>query len=471
MILTIARKEVTTYVRSGVFISLAVAIVALLVAAAALSAQRMETYARERASAEMVDRDVWDSQGEKNPHAAAHFARYAFKPIPRLVAFDPGITDYAGIALWLEAHYQNPAVFRRAEDLGDAGRLADLSPAWVLQFAAPLFIFLILYSAVSGERESGVLRQIATTNARPRDVLLGKLLGVGFALGIALLPALALALWILSNAQVASVMPDMGSRTVGLVILYAAFLAAVGAFAIGVSALFKEKRSALIFLSALWAVSFVMLPRVASGVGVLLYPQPDPIALSAQLSAASKGAGGDAQYQTDIKKAVLAEYNVESVEALPISYLGYTLQKAEEYSFDIFERIYRRMDAQYDSQESVMRGFAILSPVMSLRTLSSGLAGADRLHQNAFRDGAELHRRASIKLLNDDLMLNGKGQRRYAAGADLWSQIKDFTYAPPRFTAVLSHYAVHLIVVALYVISAFWFALWSLKRAHRRVAA
>ena len=471
MIAAIVRKEVSTYLRSGVFISLAVAMIALLVAAAALSAQRIAAFERERIAAEAVDNEVWNSQGERNPHAAAHFARYAFKPIPRLVAFDPGVTDHAGIALWMEAHYQNPAVFRRAEDLGDAGRMADLSPAWTLQLATPLFIFLILFGAVAGEREAGTLRQMATTGVRPGAVLTGKLLGAGLALGVILIPALFLSLWIIGGAEAQAVLPDGGLRTTGLILAYTLFISAVGAFAIGVSALFKEKRNALIVLVGLWAASFVMIPRLASGVAGAVHPQPDATALSAELAAAASGARGDDAYQQKIRETVLAEYGVETIEELPINYGAYSLQMSEEYAHPLFEAIYERLGAIHDNQEGVLRVASLMSPVMALQKLSAGLAGADRLHQNAFAAGAEVHRRKSVKLLNDDLMINGAGQQQYAADETLWRQVADFSYTPPHFTSIAPHYAFSIMVLGIYALGAFWFSGWALGRAQKRIAS
>ena len=445
--------------------------IALVAAAAALSAQRIAAFERERIAAEEVDSDVWNSQGERNPHAAAHFARYAFKPVPRLAAFDPGVTDHAGMALWMEAHYQNPAVFRRAEDLGDAGRIAEMSPAWILQYAAPLFIFLILFAAIAGEREAGTLRQMATTGLRPEAVFTGKLLGAITGLAIILVPSLVLSMLMIGFSRSDAVLPDGGLRVTGLIIAYLAFAAAVGAFAVGVSAFFKEKRSALIVLVGIWAVSFMMAPRLASSIAAAAYPQPDASVLSKELADAAGAARGDEAYQEQIRKDILAEYNVATVEDLPINYGGYSLQKSEEYAHPLFEAIYARLDALHDGQEQILKAASLVSPAMALQKLSAGLAGADRIHQQAFTAAAESHRRATVKVLNDDLKLRGGGQQRYAADETLWRQIENFNYQPPRFMSVASSYVFSALVLALYFFGSFAFAGWAVKRAQRRIAS
>lgn len=471
MIGAVVEKELKTYLRSGVFLSLAVAMIALIAAASALSAQRIATVERERIAAEAVDSNVWNSQGERNPHAAAHFARYAFKPVPRLAAFDPGVTDHAGMALWMEAHYQNPAVFRRAEDLGDAGRIAELSPAWILQYAAPLFIFLILFAAIAGEREAGTLRQMATTEIRPGAVFAGKLLGAVIGLAIILVPALVLCLLMIGMGQSNAVLPDNGFRIGGLITVYTVFALSVGAFAVGVSAFFREKRSALVMLVGIWAVSFMMTPRLASSIAATAYPQPDASVLSKELADASSASRRDEAHRERIQQAALEEYGVEKIEELPINYGGYSLQKSEEYAHPLFEEIYARLDAVHDGQEKILKVASLVSPAMALQKLSAGLAGVDRVHHQAFTAAAETHRRKTVKMLNDDLMLHGGGQQRYAADETLWRQVEDFDYRPPRFAAVAANYSFSAIILFLYLFGSVAFAGWAVRRIQTRVAS
>ena len=68
----------------------------VMLAAIFLSWQRIDTFERERISAVADDHEVWVNQGERNPHSAAHFSRYAFKPIPAMSTFEPGVIDYSG---------------------------------------------------------------------------------------------------------------------------------------------------------------------------------------------------------------------------------------------------------------------------------------------------------------------------------------------------------------------------------------
>ncbi|MEO1015994.1 MAG: DUF3526 domain-containing protein [Pseudomonadota bacterium] len=468
MIAAIAQNEFRGFLRNGVFISLAAAMLALMIGAAALSAQRLATFERERAAAEAVDHEVWIGQGARNPHSAAHFARYAFKPVPRLAAFDPGVTDYAGLALWMEAHYQNPAVFRRAEDLGDAGRFADLSPAWILQYAAPLFLFLVLFSSIAGEREQGTLRQMSASGLSARSLLAGKLAGAGLGVAAIIAPALILSL-LAAGAGGIRTLPDVSVRTIGLAAAYVAYFVAIGGVAIGVSALAKEKRTALTALVAIWAGAFVLLPRLAASVAVTLHPTPEGATLSKALKEASEAYYVSDELKEQLKADTLAEHGVDKVDDLPFNYRGYALQWSEEYSHPLFEAFYDTLDATAARQEGVIAAASVFSPALAIDVLSAGLSGTDRHHHDAFRSAAEIHRRQTVKQLNDDLTYNAK-ERRYTNDETLWREIDDFSHTPPRFSELAGRYVPSALILFVYAAGGLAFAGFALNRAQKEIA-
>lgn len=472
MISAVIGKELRTFSRSRVFLALACAILALLIAASALSGQRLATLERERRAAEHIDEEVWQGQGDRNPHSAAHFARYAFKPIGSLAAFDPGVTDYAGLAVWMEAHVQNPAVFRRAEDLGDTAQFANLSPAWVLQVIGPLFLFLMLFGTISGEREDGTLRQVAAACAPPKSLLLGKLTGACMAIGIVTVPALLLGLWASSAATNATALSDTALRSVGLFVLYALYFMGLGGLALGVSALCRDRRSALLTLVGVWAVSFVLLPRLAGAVAATLYPQPQAPELTAQLKQVSAAFNQDKAYQEKVEAELLQAYNVQTIQELPVDYVGYRLQKSEEYSNPLFDAFYARMNALHASQQNVLNVLSVASPVLAIERLSAGLAGTDRVHQIAFTQAAEGHRRKIVKHLNEDFFLNGaKAEGRYVADAALWKTVPNLSYTAPPFASLAPQYIVSVLVLVFYAVFGLAFAIAMINRAQTRVAA
>ena len=107
MILAIARKEFVDLARDGRFRWAASAIALLLVAATAVGWRGWSEVRAERGRAEAEARHQFEGQEEKNPHAAAHYGLYVFKPKATLAFLDPGVDPYTGVSVYLEAHRRN----------------------------------------------------------------------------------------------------------------------------------------------------------------------------------------------------------------------------------------------------------------------------------------------------------------------------------------------------------------------------
>ena len=88
------------------------------------------------------ERDIWETQDEKNPHSAAHYGTYAFKPKFALSLLDYGVTKYTGNSIFLEAHNRNDANFSEASDQTSLTRFGTLSINFVLIYLFPLIIIL-----------------------------------------------------------------------------------------------------------------------------------------------------------------------------------------------------------------------------------------------------------------------------------------------------------------------------------------
>ncbi|MBM3624255.1 MAG: ABC transporter permease, partial [Alphaproteobacteria bacterium] len=156
----VAAKEWLELFRDRRLVWLCAFVVALMLAALAFGYVENARILSEREAAARADREIWVGQSAKNPHAAAHFGQYAFKPLSPLALADPGVDAYVGSAVWLEAHRQNETQFKQARDGGVGARLGSLSLAFILQTIAPLIVILMGFASFSGERESGTLKQL-----------------------------------------------------------------------------------------------------------------------------------------------------------------------------------------------------------------------------------------------------------------------------------------------------------------------
>ncbi|MYB32959.1 MAG: DUF3526 domain-containing protein [Acidobacteria bacterium] len=436
MIRAIARKELVQYWRDGRVVTV-FGIVALLGLAATVTGwSAVSAMERERASAVAMDREIWDTQGLKNPHTAAHFSRYAFQPTFNLAVFDPGLTDYVGNAIWLEAHYRDPAALRPVEDAVEIQRIAQLNPAWVIQVFGPLLIFILLYGAVAAERESGTLRQLLAAGMRPVSLLLGKAVSA-FSLTGLLVFGVLLGSAFLMSAEGIERLPDTGLRTAALAALYLVYLAIFVFLALGVSALSSRSRTALAGLMGIWIVATILGPRIGPDVAGALAPAPSAPEFAARLDREGAdpfwGAGEEAvQRRQRVMDAALAEYGVETVEELPINYDGYLLQASEEFANGVFDTMYAELWGGYERQHAIARGFALVSPTIAAQNVSMALAGTGLHAYRHFADEAEEFRREFVLLLNQEMIDHGGADGyAYVSGNGFWRQNPDFEYAAP----------------------------------------
>lgn len=476
MIRAIARKEFVQYWRDGRVVTV-FAIVALLGLAATVTGwSAVSAMERERASAVAMDREIWDTQGLKNPHSAAHFSRYAFQPTFNLAVFDPGLTDYVGNAIWLEAHYRDPAALRPIEEAVEIQRIAPLNPAWVIQIFGPLLIFVLLYGAVAGERESGTLRQLLAAGVRPVSLLLGKAISA-FGLTGLLVCGVLLGSAFLMSAEGIERLPDTGPRAVGLAALYLVYLTVFVFLALGVSAFSARSRTALVGLMGIWIAATILGPRIGPEVAGALAPAPSAPEFAARLEQEGAdpfwGAGEEAvQRREQVMDDALAEYGVETVEALPINYDGYLLQASEEFANGVFDTMYGELWGSYERQRAIARVFALISPTIAAQNVSMALAGTDIHAHRHFADEAEEFRREFVLLLNQEMIDHGGAEGyAYVSGNDFWRQNPDFDYAAPGIGDAVRGVWSDVIILLLWLATAIAVAAAGVRRGFLREMA
>jgi ABC-2 type transport system permease protein len=417
--------------------------VALLMAAAlGFGAAENARLMRERAAAAEADRLLWTSQGAKNPHAAAHFGQYAFKPASPLALADPGVDPYVGVAVWLEAHKQNEAQFRPARDAGAAARLGGLSLAFVLQVIAPLVVLLMGFASFAGERESGALKQTLSLGVRPSDLLAGKALALVGAAGALLAPAFlgaAVAVALLTDASKLSLL-DQLLRAAAMALGYGVYLTGFAFFALGVSARARDSRAALVALLAFWLVNAFIAPRLAAEAARAVAPTPTAQQFREDIARdKAKTFGHDETHPAFVafRDETLKKYGVTRVEELPVSFRGLTLRRDDENGYAIFDRRFSALQASFETQDALRAAGGFLFPMLAIRPLSMALAGSDGRAQFDFATAAEAHRRMIQNEVSDNI-IHFQRDEKYVAGPELWRRIAAFSWRAPGIGVALA---------------------------------
>jgi ABC-2 type transport system permease protein len=455
MISRIGRKELIEILRDGRFRVLSIALLAVSLLSLAVGWKHHRDVVRQHEEAQAATRAQWLGQTKKNPHSAAHYGVYAFKPASPLAIVDTGVDPYLGVAVWLEAHKQNEFRYRPAQDRTALQRFGEMSAAEALQILVPLFIVLLTFSAFAGEREQGTLRQLLSLGVRPRDLALGKAFGIAAALGLVLVPAAVLGVIALALSSDGALLLDQPSRALWLVAFYLLYFAIIIAVSLGVSARARSTRVALLVLLTFWFANSLVAPRVSADLAAWLYPTPSAVEFQKSMDADLNDQQELRQRLERRKAELLQRYNAASIDVVPVAFSGVSLQEGENHGNEVFDRHYGRLFDIYDRQNAAVQFSSLVAPMLAMRTISMGLAGTDFQQHRDFVSAAEDYRRLIQRTMNDDITAHPtKRGGVYLAGPELWEKVPPFEYVAPPASWVIGHTAWSAAILGLWLVVA-----------------
>jgi ABC-2 type transport system permease protein len=412
----------------------------------------------------------WLAQGTKNPHSAAHYGLYAYKPVPLLAVVDKGMDEYLGVSVWMEAHKQNSVSNRTAHDMADVSRFGSLTVGFVMQFLLPLVIILLTFNAVSKERESGTLRILLSTQTSGVQILAGKGAAVvAVVFGVIVLPMLLVSAGVMLLADgghgFAVSLPAFGVWSLAVMVSVLLWTA----LGIAVSASVRESGMSLIVLLGVWTFGAFFVPRLSGSLATTLHPTPSAFAFNETIvSEKAKGVDGhnsaDARAK-ELEARVLKEYGVDSLSQLPVSFAGISLQAGEEHDYIVFDKNYGNLFQTFQRQERVLELANILSPVLAAQSISRALAGTDMDKHLHFTHHAEQFRRVIMKTMNDDMRDNGakdKTKRDFGYMADdaLWKKIPPYAYSAPELGFALGNQTLSIASLLSWTLAALFMLVW-----------
>lgn len=436
-------KELREISRDGRFRVAGAAVLALLLATLAFGAREQQSVKAERAAAQATADDHFRAQDEKNPHVAAHYGTYVFKPSGVLAFVNPGVDAFVGVSLKLEAHKRNPLEGAKARDGTALSRFSRLSVAQVIELLVPLLLIGIGFGVWTSERERGTLRQLASLGVAPRALLLGKLLGLLGAMALLLVPA-----GLLGTAIVA-LLADLGGpgtlpRGLALLAGYAVYILAWVLLTLLVSAHASSSRAALVTLLGLWVVGGLVVPRLAADAAVAAARAPTSARVAASVrESLTRGLPGGPDREarvSELTEKLLERHGFLGAETLMDASLlsGLELQAEAAFENEVIDHHFAVLARALDRQDRFLQLFGALSPVVAVRSLSMALAGTDGAHHRHFSDSAERHRRELVELLNTEFAERGGALGfDYKAGRELWAKAPVLRYEQPTLGWVL----------------------------------
>jgi len=462
MLILTLKKEWIESKREGRTLWLS-SIILLLLACALLSSwhsyEQVQTQKQQVAKSE---RERWLNQGDKGPHSAAHYGVYIIKPDTGLSVLDPGLSDYQGSVLRLEAHKKNDTLFRSIQDAIQMQRFGDLNPAFILQTLLPLLMILLGFHSISAERESGTLKQLLANGLSPKKLFIAKVMALT---GLGLLFFAPIILYIVYSLLFGD--NFSAGRSALFIASYGIYIFIWALLTLIVSSYAHTSRSALISLLVIWALACLLLPKFAIESAIQQYPTESSQAFQSKLESEVYTPERQ-QAISKFKQDTLAEYGVENVDELPFAWSGAQLQFGEQFANKVFDRLFGQRQMQLQAQSLHYQSAAIFSPFIALQTISMSAAATDLAHHQLFDDAGESHRRLIQATLNGDLKDNGlasiKRNKSYRGDQHLWESIPDFTYQYPAIAQLMSHYGRAVICLLLWLMAMMSLSYFAMRR-------
>ena len=464
MIAAIAAKEIRALLRDGRLWGLGTLLALLLLAVLAAGAHQRRQAEHERRTVETTARQQWDQQGDRNPHRAAHFGLYAFKPRSALSGVDPGIDAQAGQALWLEPHRRNLAMHAPAADAAPSLGLGDFHPAFVLLALVPLLIAVLGHGSVTQERELGTLRMLQAGGLRGISLVLGKWLGLCAGVALVLAPALLAGGWILIAEQGA---PQAAWLLLALLMYYALW----AAITVLVSSLCRGSRAALLVLLALWVGAVFIAPRLAASAIAQRTALPTGETFWSRIhhdiEQGLPGDGSAAQRMQAFDAQLLAQHGVARLEDLPFGANARRRLFRDAYATRVHALHFAQLWEAQLAQQRLLRWAGVLTPYPAMRAISSALAGTDLAHRRHFEEAAEQYRQQYTTLMDEWDMHATRGvtsfESRYAGNAQ-WQAMPQWRYDTPGTALALRSARIDWAVLSAWLVLALGALGWSARR-------
>lgn len=469
----IAKEEWRQWLRSRLAVVSLIVFTVLLLFTTVLTTLDAQQARHERLHQQEQAEETFLNQPDRHPHRMVHYGHYVFRAPPPLAMFDPGVDAVTGQSLFLEGHRQNSAMFADARAEARTGGFGALTPAKLYHLFLPLLIIALGHGVILREREARTLGPLLSQGVSGMRLYRGKLLALGALIGLLSVPALF-------SSLVACL---SGESFLASFTLYAGNLIYLGvwaAIALLVSVVARSRGVALGILSAVWVLTVLVIPRIGVTSASAVLPTEGKILTDMRMNDDLRKLG-DGHNVADpafakLKANLLAEYDVDSVEDLPLNFRGVVASKNEaELTETLNKYAERRMNKERD-QAAHLAAYGWLSPYLAIGGASRNIAGTDLATHHRFLREAEAVRYDFVEGLNqahveklsyaDDINRNNgeEGWRRARIDASNWSVLNEFKFTPDPARDRLSRATSKLMALLLWLVALLGTGLMAARR-------
>jgi ABC-2 type transport system permease protein len=349
-------------------------------------------------------RQSWENNPDKHPHRMAHFGSFALRIKHPLSVFDYGLDNYAGNAVFLEAHKQNTVNYSEASFSTGMLRMGELSVAMLLQIILPLIMFFLGFASIAGDKENGTLKIISSQGASNYQLLFGRTIGLWVVSSLFFLPAFIITAVILFLQKNNYAIADTVPRFLCTVFLYTIFYWVVATVTVLVSAKSDTAKNALIKLLGIWLLLAIVMPKIAQVFSNTVFPSPTKLSFESAIEKDIVKQGDshnpDDPFFKKVRDSIFNKYGVTTTDSLPVNMGGIIGSEGERLSAETYIKHYNTLTSLYRRQNSVSKWMGYINPFMMIKNNSMALAGSDFESYIYFQQQAETYRYSLAQQMN-----------------------------------------------------------------------
>ncbi|MEL6972573.1 MAG: DUF3526 domain-containing protein [Bacteroidota bacterium] len=450
----IIKNEWSALSRNRALLGISLGFLLVLLVSVVLGIRQNSEQTQRYQQAQKELREQWENIEGMNPHGAAHYGTYVFKPTNLLSSLDDGVNSVTGNVLRVEGHVQNEIVHSEASQMQAVSKFGKLKSSLLLQYILPLLLLFLAFNSVSSEKQSGRLKLLVLQGATPSSLIWGKTLSV-WLYGMALL---TLTVLVYAIMNMGSINAEIANRTLFFYLSYALYYFVITGLTVLISARWQSATVALTSMLGVWILWTIFLPNILLSSVEKWHELPSRNEFqTAMREDRSKGIDGhnpEDERSKELEEQTLAEYGVDSITQLPINFDGLVMQADEEYGNQVWDKHFGLLREVLAQQKQTYQWAGIFNPFISLQNASMGFSASDNLHHQEFLVQVEGYRRGFIKMLNDEHAFGGSttGDWGWEADNAFFRSVPDYEYQPASLATVFSNYLTDLLLLAAWTI-------------------
>lgn len=414
----IIKNEWRFLTRENWLLSITLVFVSVLVITVLLGLLQNKSQQLNYTNAQQHLRQKWENLDNMHPHKAAHYGTYIFKPNTVLTGLDDGINNVTGNVLKIEGHVQNEMVHSETSQMPSISKFGKLKSALLLQYFLPLLLILLSFYSLHNEKQSGRLKLLLVQGVNSTKLIWGKLLATWiFALALLLM---SIVLYFFFFSEESST--DILLRLFMFFISYSLYYFIICGATVYLSIYFNNSNLALTGMLGVWILWTIFLPNIIMSSIEKSHVLPSRAQFkSAMKEDRSKGLDGHNpadQRRKELKRIILAKYNVDSLSQLPVNFDGIVMQQDEEYGNKVWDKHFGNLNNVLINQKKTYQLGGIVNPFISLQNASMSFAGSDNMHHQDFLLQVENYRRIFVKTLNNEHAFGGSSTGDWSSKAD-----------------------------------------------------